>query len=195
MSSPLDARPIIVAVAGPNGAGKSTFYEAFLSRAGLLWVNADEIARELGVDAYGGASLADALRRALVEQGQSFAFETVLSDPEAAKVEFLKFAEEHGYTVVLCFIGLESAQTSRERVALRVAQGGHDVPDDKLAARYPRTLSNLARAIQRLQFVRIFDNSDLDNPFALVAEFTRGVATRLVEPVPAWLSPLLPHPP
>jgi predicted ABC-type ATPase len=55
VTSPFDARPIIVALAGPNGAGKTTFYGAHLSRAGLRFVNADELARELEIDAYEGS--------------------------------------------------------------------------------------------------------------------------------------------
>jgi predicted ABC-type ATPase len=148
VTSPFDARPIIVAIAGPNGAGKSTFYEAHLRSAGLRFVNADELARELGVDAYQAAEVAGSLRKALVEQGESFVFETVFSDPAGDKLEFLKLAERKGYAVVLCFIGLDGPDLSEERVAMRVLQGGHDVPTAKLRARYPRTLANLAKAIK-----------------------------------------------
>jgi predicted ABC-type ATPase len=52
MSLPLDRRPVIVALAGPNGAGKSTFYHAHLQLAGLRFVNADVLARELDLDPY-----------------------------------------------------------------------------------------------------------------------------------------------
>jgi len=50
---------------------------------------------------------------------------------------------------------------SEQRVSMRVSQGGHDVPADKLAARFPRTLANLATAIRELPCVLVFDNSDL----------------------------------
>ncbi len=66
MTLSLDARPLIVALAGPNGAGKSTFFHAHLQPAGLRFVNADDLARELGVGAYEAAELANELRRALV---------------------------------------------------------------------------------------------------------------------------------
>ena len=67
MSSALDTalsrRPLLVAVAGPNGAGKSTFYHAFLSAAGVRFVNADSIGRTLGMEAYAaGCSLISAVR-------------------------------------------------------------------------------------------------------------------------------------
>lgn len=122
----LDQRPIVVALAGPNGAGKTTFYRAHLARTGLPFVNADLLSHELDVDPYSGAHLADSLRRALVARGASFVFETVLSDPVGDKAAFLEGAVEQGYTVVLCYLGLDSADQSAQRVQMRVSQGGHD---------------------------------------------------------------------
>jgi predicted ABC-type ATPase len=130
--------------------------------------------------------MADALRNQLVAEGESFVFETVFSDPQGAKVDFLRDAVQRGYTVVLCFIGLESASTSDERVAMRVMQGGHDVAPDKIAARYPRSLENLRRAIAVLPFVWVYDNSDLGTPFRKVAEFEHG-ARKEYPPLPEWL--------
>ena len=146
--SPFDQRPLIVALAGSNGAGKSTFYHAHLRHAGLRLVNADVIARELDLEPYTAAKVADALRRELVNQRESFVFETVFSDPVGDKIAFLKDAIIAGYTVVLCFIGISSSRISEERVAMRVSQGGHDVPTEKLLTRYPRTLANLKAAIR-----------------------------------------------
>jgi predicted ABC-type ATPase len=187
VTSPFDARPIIVALAGPNGAGKTTFHGAHLARAGLRFVNADELARELEIDAYEAAGVAKNIREALVEHRESFVFETVFSDPAGDKVEFLRRSSALGYTVVLCFIGLESPGLSDERVAMRVLQGGHDVPPEKLVARYPRTIENLRRAIRELPYVLVFDNSDLQRPFRKIAVFERGSPVELSEPAPAWL--------
>lgn len=183
----LDRRPVVVALAGPNGAGKSTFFEAFLQPAALRFVNADAIAKELGVDAYAAAELAAGIREQLLARGESFIFETVLSDPVGEKVAFLSKAAEQGYTVILCFIGLDSADVSDERVAMRVSQGGHDVPTNKLLARYPRTLANLQRAIRSLPLVFVYDNSDLAEPFRLIAEYRDGERRVVREPVPVWL--------
>jgi len=187
VTSPFDARPIIVAIAGPNGAGKSTFFHAHLAQAGLRFVNADELARGLSIDAAEAAQLANRIRQELLEQGESFVFETVLSDPVGDKVDFLARAAARGYTVVLIFIGIDDAQVSEQRVAMRVMQGGHDVPAEKLAARFPRTMRNLARAIQRLPHVLVFDNTDLAHPFRQVAEFRDWKLLSANEPIPRWL--------
>ena len=187
MKSPFDARPIIVAVAGPNGAGKSTFFHAHLASSGLRFLNADDLARELEVDAATAAGLANRLRVELVGQRESFVFETVLSDPVGDKVDFLAKAAAEGYTVVMVFIGIEGAEISEQRVAMRVLQGGHDVPTEKLSTRFPRTMKNLVRAIQKLPHVLVFDNSDLANPFRKVAEFQAGTLVSLNDPTPPWL--------
>lgn len=188
----LDQRPIVVAIAGPNGAGKTTFFHTYLARAGLRFVNADVLAASLSSDTYAAARLAGALRRALLERNESFVFETVFSDPVGDKVAFLEEAARRGYTVVLCYVGLSSADESIERVAMRVSQGGHDVPEEKLRSRFPRTLANLQTAIRRLPHVLLYDNSDLAAPYRRVACFTNGQPHSLEEPMPQCLRALLP---
>src|ERR1035437_1123055 len=192
MSLPLDRRPLIVAIAGPNGAGKSTFYHTHLQAAGLRSLNADVGARELNIDAYSAARAAGSVRQELVRQRESFVFETVFSDPIGEKLGFLKAAGQTGYTIVLCFIGISTPRTSEQRVAMRVSQGGHDVPSEKLVARFPRTLANLRTALRELPHVWVFDNDDLRMPFRLAAVFENGRLAKLHKPVPRWLRQLLP---
>lgn len=170
----LEPRPIVLALAGSNGAGKSTFYEAHLVEAGLRFVNADDLAAELDLGAYQAAELDASIRESLFEQRESFIFETVLSDPVGAKVAKLAEAARNGFHVVLIFIRIDSAEASRQRVSMRVMQGGHDVPDEKLEIRFARTLDNLARAIQVLPVVIVFDNSDLTHPYTLEAIYRNG---------------------
>jgi len=187
----LDHSPIVVALAGPNGAGKSTFFEAHLKSSGLRFLNADVLAKELEVDAYDAARMVAALRVELVRHGESFVFETVFSDPVGDKLAFLKQTAQSGYAVVLCFIGIADVNTSEQRVAMRVSQGGHDVPTEKLIARFPRTPANLSAAIRELPCVLVFDNDDLRTPFRHVAVFANSRPLLLKQPVPSWLQSLL----
>ena len=189
--SPFGERPILVAVAGPNGAGKTTFYHAHLEPAGLRFINADVLALELGIEAYAAAKVADALRRELLRRRESFVFETVFPDPVGEKVTFLRSACDIGYTVVLCFVGLATPDISEERVAMRVSQGGHDVPREKIQSRYPRTLANLRAAIRALPHVLIYDNSDLRHPFRRVAIFHQGLLAFRSRSIPLWVKPLI----
>jgi predicted ABC-type ATPase len=192
MRLPLDRRPVIVALAGPNGAGKTTFYHAHLQPAGLRFVNADVLAEELHIEAYAAARVADAVRQELVRQRESFVFETVFSDPAGEKLAFLKSAAQAGYNTILCFIGTAEPEVSEQRVAMRVSQGGHDVPAEKLVQRYPRILANLKAALRELPNVWVFDNNDLRTPYRPVAIFESGHLVKLERPVPRWLTPLLP---
>jgi predicted ABC-type ATPase len=180
---------MVVALVGPNGAGKSTFYQVHLRQTGLRFVNADDIGRELGVDAYTAAKVADRVRRELVKAGESFVFETVFSDPVGEKLAFLSDVRAAGYTVLMCFVGITDAGQSEERVTMRVLMGGHDVPTDKITSRFPRVLENLNRALAELPHVRVYDNSDLRRPYRLTLETEHGRVAK-AEGLPPWLSVL-----
>ncbi len=174
-------------LAGPNGAGKSTFYESHLSALGLPFLNADVLVAHTGMDTYEAAERIDDARRIFVTRRMGFVTETVFSDPVGAKVDFLAEAGALGFDVQLIYIGIEDAEFSAERVAARVRAGGHDVPLEKILARYARTLENLERAIDRLPRVTLYDNSSFDEPFRLIAEFRNGkLHSSSVNPMPPW---------
>ena len=190
-----DGHSTLLVLAGPNGAGKSTFFDLHLKKTGLRFVNADVIARALGPSGespYKAAQIADVIRRQLVEARESFCMETVFSDPDQEKLKFLIDARQRGYCVSMVFIGLESAELSQARVIERVERGGHDVPDDRLFARFPRTLSNLKAAIPHLDEIVIFDNSDALSPYRFVARIDHGKVAEVNPPVPRWAEDVLP---
>jgi predicted ABC-type ATPase len=184
----------LVALAGPNGAGKTTFFYAHLRLTGLRFINADEVARELEIDAYEAARVVTELRQQLVRHRESFVFETVFSDPVGDKLAFLKTAAQSGYTVVLCFIGISGPDTSEQRVAMRLSQGGHDIPSEKLAARFPRTMANLQAALHEIPYIIILDNDNLAAPFQTVALIENGRRIWLTDTLPDWLSRALQAP-
>jgi predicted ABC-type ATPase len=191
----LSSQPVLVFLAGPNGAGKTTFFAEYLEPLGLPYVNADRIARLLRAaePAAAGEAIdrrafaeAERLRAALVEAGLSFCSETVFSDPARAKLTFLKGARRRGFAVFLVFIGLESPALSIARVKQRVRQGGHDVPDDRLRARFPRTLANLRAAVGVVDHAFLFDNSAYDTPYRIVAVYRDGALVSRHPPLPPW---------
>lgn len=179
--------PLLVMLAGPNGGGKSTFFESHLQSLGLPFLNADTLAREIRLDAYGAADAIAMISDQFILRGESFVWESVLSDPVGEKVRALHEAAESGFDVTLIYIGIEDADLSRRRVATRVAAGGHDVPSEKLAARYRRSLDNLELAIKQLPRVRIYDNSSFHNPYRFLGEFRSGrLKERTGDPLPGW---------
>jgi predicted ABC-type ATPase len=129
---------------------------------------------------------ADRLRTALVEARLSFCTETVFSDPAGARLRFLRRARTRGFVVFLVFIGLENPLLSVARVKQRVAHGGHDVPDEKLHARFPRTLANLKAAIPIVDEAFLFDNSSYDTPYRPVAVYRAGAVVTQHPPLPGW---------
>jgi predicted ABC-type ATPase len=72
-----------------------------------------------------------------------------------------------------------------------VSQGGHDVPNEKLTARFPRILVNLRAALEELPQVWIFDSDDLRTPFRLLAIFESGQQTVTTKDLPSWFTALL----
>ena len=191
----LASRPALIFLAGPNGAGKSTFFETCLADLGVPFVNADRIARVLRSAAPAAPAddidrrsftEAEKLRTAFMEAGLSFCTETVFSDPAGAKVGFLVDARRRGFVIFLVFIGLESATLSVARVVQRVRHGGHDVPDEKLHSRFPRTLANLRAAIPLADESFVFDNSSAVAPFRLVATYIGGALVNRQPPIPEW---------
>lgn len=182
----LARRPSLVVLAGPNGAGKSTFFHAHLAAAGMRFVNADILARDLDLDARVAADAADAVRAELIRQRESFITETVFSDPVGAKLGLFTAAQAQGYTVVLLFIGISGPKRSDERVAMRVSQGGHDVPPDRIVSRFPRVLANLRAALPALSTVLVYDNDDLRHPYRLIARAEHGSIVHQAKDLPAW---------
>jgi predicted ABC-type ATPase len=185
-------KPDLVLLAGPNGAGKSTFYEAHLRATGLPFLNSDVVALELGVADYEASRALDGIRELYIERGISFISETVFSDPVGAKVAMLRRAMEAGFNVRLIYIGLENPGLAQARVMHRVGNGGHSVPAEKILARYPRSLANLALSIPLVGSVELYDNSDVQNPHRRIAHFELGALKWKTDGLlPVWAKPFL----
>ena len=186
--------PQLVVLAGPNGAGKSTFYDAFLSGSPLPFLNADLFAASTGVDSEQAARVLDATRERYLDERLGFITETVFSDPYGAKLGMLRKAVDAGYAATLVYIGVASAALSGLRVDQRVARGGHDVPRDRLKARFERSRANLAQAIAFVPAVELYDNSSVDEPYRAIATFHAGTLVwRAAGRLPAWARGLVPR--
>jgi predicted ABC-type ATPase len=155
--------PTLIVIAGPNGSGKTSLTQ-FLQRQGYDfgdYINPDDIAKGL-TGTYEervrqAQVLADDRRKDAVTAGRNFSFETVFSHP--SKLDDMQAARAAGFTVTLIFVGVESPAVNIERVRTRVALGGHDVPEDRIAARYLRTMGLLVEMVKRGDRAVIFDNT------------------------------------
>lgn len=180
-------KPQLIVLAGPNGAGKSTFYDLYLCGATLPFLNADLVAAKTGIDSFAAARLLDAMRDRMIDEGTGFITETVFSDPGGAKLAMLAKATAAGYDVTLIYIGITGADLSELRVAQRVKHGGHDVPAEKLASRFERSLTNLKTALDVVPTIKIYDNSSPSNPYRLLAVVEDRKLTVKVSDLPRWV--------
>lgn len=155
----------IIIIAGPNGAGKTTFARAFLPDEAqcLHFINADLIAA--GLSPFAPELAAVKAGRLMLQEiaacaakGESFAFETTLSG--VAYLRHIREWRQAGYHVSLFFLGLPSAEVAIARVAERVRQGGHDIPEAVIRRRFAAGKANFARDYRAaVDAWALYDNS------------------------------------
>jgi predicted ABC-type ATPase len=199
--------PCIYVLAGTNGAGKSSVGGAMFRARGAEYFNPDEAAR-LILSAHPGISQADAnsaawhegrrlLERAISERW-NFAFETTLGGQTIPAL--LESALAAGIEVRIWYVGLTSAELHIARVRARVARGGHDIPEEKVRERYDHSRLNFIRLIPKLTELRVYDNSEDDDPNAglppepkLLLHMAHGKILEACDlpATPEWAKPIL----
>jgi predicted ABC-type ATPase len=133
----MDKSPTCWIIAGPNGAGKTTFALKYLPNTVNCrnFVNADAIAAGLA-PLSPETALLNASRLFLDEiaryrlSRRSFAFETTLSGRSYLKL--IQQFQAEGWQVELIYLALPNVEMSKQRVAERVAHGGHNIPTASL---------------------------------------------------------------
>ena len=160
-------------ISGPNGAGKTTASYTVLPKILQCkeFVNADEIAR--GLSPFNPESVAIEAGRLmlkriseLLQRNESFSIETTLSTRSYFRL--VEKAHSQGYDVTLLFFWLKSPQQAIERVAERVAKGGHDIPKDIIVRRYWEGLDNLFKIYMPIVDTWILVNNG-ETPRSIVA--------------------------
>ena len=203
-AAPPASRPVFYLLAGPNGAGKSTLYKALAANGTVApdieFVNADlhesaHLQHIADPQARSEAARAWAERRrtTLLDARQSFVSETVFSHP--SKLALIDEAQAAGFLVVLIVVALDEPQRLLERVHRRIEEGGHAVPDERVLARYPRTMALLAQAVRRVPLALLYDSEVVEaGTHRLVAVCRDGVAQPQASLVPTWAVDLLRSP-
>ncbi|MDP2878327.1 MAG: zeta toxin family protein [Sulfuricella sp.] len=191
-------KPRLIVVAGPNGAGKTSITEQLLRHewmGGCEYVNPDYIARDEFGDwnapeaVIKAAIRAAEVREQCVREGRSLAFETVLSMPD--KIDFIQRAKQAGFFVRLFFVGTDNPSINAKRVALRVMEGGHDVPISKIIARYTRSLANCSVAARIADRAYIYDNSVDNAPAHLLFRTSEGKLIKHYGDINPWALEIL----
>lgn len=179
-------------LAGANGSGKSTFYREYIEPKGIKFVNADliakskdnsettEVVKESQIEAH-------ELFHANIRNSESFCYETVFS--HESKLEFLKTAQKAGYKIILIYIHLDNPELNLARVAQRVSEGGHPVPENKITERISRTMKHIEEAFLIADESNIYDNTF--QRYELQATIRNGTLSMKVGNPPAWLNQIL----
>lgn len=188
-------KPTLTIIAGANGVGKSTFTRATSEALQVIVIDPDAEARRVQPDnpeaaAIAGGRQAIKRARAYLENNQSFAVETTLSGNTYLRM--MAEAKRRGWQVNLIYVGVDNVQNSIERVAQRVAAGGHNVPEADIRRRYARSLANLPMAIQQADYASIFDNSTRVG-YRKILTIENGKVTEQVSELPEWIVTALPQ--
>ncbi len=152
-------------IAGCNGAGKTT--ASFTILPEIIdckeFVNADEIAKGLSpfqpekVAFEAGRIMLNRIAE-LLEQNESFAFETTLST--RSYKQKIEEARQNGFTITLLFFWLQNIELAKERVKIRVSEGGHNIEPDVIERRYIKGIKNLFDIyLPIVDGALLFDNS------------------------------------
>jgi predicted ABC-type ATPase len=162
-------KPILWIVAGPNGSGKSSLYNRsdIEGWGGSVWIiNPDLLTvkiveqEKLDLEAANleAVQRIEAWLNASVDAYQTIGVETVLSSPKYQPL--VVKAKAAGFAVRMIYVVLRSADLQIERVAIRVSDGGHDVPHEKILFRRTRSFEQLAWFLDYVDNCYIYDNSD-----------------------------------
>jgi predicted ABC-type ATPase len=156
----------IIIIGGPNGAGKTTFARSFLPAEAQCprFINADLIAA--GLSPFAPEAAAVKAGRLMLQElaecsarGESFAFETTLSG-----LSYLRHIErwkDMGYHISLFFLTLPSPEYAIERVAERVKQGGHHIPEETIRRRFASGMRNFINHYRgAVNAWALYDNSE-----------------------------------
>jgi len=195
----------IVVLAGVNGAGKSSVAGARLRGRGLAYWNPDEQTQRL-LEADSTLSLEEANAEAwlqgkeLLEEfcanGESVIFETTLGGQTITEV--LDRGARGGKRIRMIYVGLASLELHVQRVARRVAAGGHDIPEDRIRERYRRSPGNVIHLLPLLADLELYDNSReigpdrIADPLHIMSCAARIVDLKVPVPgVPHWAMPIV----
>ena len=177
-----------IIIAGVNGAGKSTLFKQLDELNDMPRVNTDEILREFGdwrnlADVVKAGKTAVKLLRELLQGDKTFNQETTLCGKSI--ISNIKKAKENGFKIEMHYVGLDSVDIAKKRVAHRVSVGGHGIPEKDIEKRYVETFENLKKVLPMCDLVALYDNTE-EVAFRRIAIYKNGKTIRVSGRVPEW---------
>ncbi|MBC2426170.1 MULTISPECIES: zeta toxin family protein [Clostridium] len=174
--------------AGVNGAGKTSIYKSvyYNENKDEKRINTDEMVARIGSWKDNNLQIKCAreavkLIREYLIKGISFNQETTLSGKSI--IRNIMTAKEKGFYVVMNYIGVDSPETAKERVKIRVRKGGHGISDSDIERRYYESLNNIKEVIGICDEISIYDNTDR---FREIMDFQNGILVWADKNIPKW---------
>ena len=152
-------KPLALFLAGTNGSGKSSLRGTLNFNTKLVIIDPDKITKENGGNNTLGGRKVIELFRECINSKKSFVIETTLSGKSV--LNRLKEAKNAGFKIKMVYVGLDSVDLNIQRVANRVAKGGHNIPTEAIIKRYNSSRENLIQCINLLDKLEIYDNTHI----------------------------------
>lgn len=183
------SKRVFTIFAGVNGAGKSTLYFSKMrnNEEYGVRINTDEIVRTFGdwkneADQVKAGRMAIKLRKDCIDKGISFNQETTLTGNSIIKL--IDQVKEKGYEVHLFYVGVNSPEIAKERIAGRVKKGGHDIPSETVEKRYYESIENLRIILPKVDLAEVYDNSKF---YTLAITKNEEIIRLQTRELPEWL--------
>lgn len=185
-------QPILFVFAGNNGSGKSTIRNLIIDKIGVdINIDADAIARRLDPEnptakrVSAGKEVIKSVNQ-YIKEGKDFSIETTLAGKNALRQ--IAKAKEYGYEVTMFYIALNNVSKNIERVAMRVKNGGHYIPNEDIVRRDGTSFKHLYECAPIIDNIILIDNSK--DGGEIILEINDGKITFRVNQFPRWVLPL-----
>lgn len=172
--------------AGVNGAGKSTLYRTTKYKDSMPRINVDEILKEFGdwrntSDIVKAGKIAVERLNNYLLQGITFNQETTLCGHSIIKT--MQMAKDIGYMIEMHYVGVDSPEIAKLRIANRVKMGGHGISDKDVDRRYKESLNNFKKVIGLCDIAALYDNTLGFRRFAI---YKNGNLAKISHDSPKW---------
>ncbi|SDB37693.1 Predicted ABC-type ATPase [Pseudobutyrivibrio sp. YE44] len=179
-----------IILAGVNGAGKSTYFSLDSRFMKYEKINLDDIVREMGdwrdtTNVVNAGKIVISRMNHYYSDGISFSQETTLCGKSILRN--IDKAKQLGYLVEMHYVGVDSVDIAKARVANRVAKGGHGIAEADIERRYIESFENLKLVLSKCDLVSLYDNTD---SFRRIAIYKKGKQVRVSSRVPEWFRKL-----
>jgi predicted ABC-type ATPase len=155
--------PLAVFLVGTNGCGKSSLRN-YLNLSDIQTNIDPDLLNRIYQGKFPHSYQIEAGKQALrmyehaVQQGFNLCLESTLAGK--GTMQRINAAKRAGYYTIAYYIGLNSVELNLERIAMRVARGGHDIPEPTVRKRFHESENNLLQVKENFDIIHVIDNSE-----------------------------------